>query len=504
MQKKQLLISKREKPEKSTSMGEETKNSNEISEFNQIIKENNDNINDNSHHTRNNQNNKEEQTTSYEVKILTEKEKTISTDDLTKELEELKQKLKEERNKSIIIINELNLKDNELNKEINNLYKKFKILIQKLKIYDKSLVLKTKLLSKISRTKITEKELKDEIIIKEAQIKLYEKMSYFAKNNYEKLEKNAKKKKDKENTLSDILSKIKNDIEALELQNQKLKIIYNIHLNCEKENKLLIDKYHILETDYNYELKRAKQLDLIKIKEKEEDDEVIEEEYDQLDEKAKAQKDAKFLPQLKILKYKGEKLRKLEEQILRINKIGQIKNNVEGNAIKLYKKIDKIFRNKEYHIIRANSYIRKNRKIDIVYDDNYLFSENDAKIMEKVIPEKMLVNYKNKYNDILQYKIETQKNINKKSDLIKNESEKFANKFEYRNNRLKDIKMDKLILIIKSQKLRDKINILKRKIKEIKEQIIKEEKKLQEKDNKNKRIYLFFKDFADNKNKEAS
>ena len=124
--------------------------------------------------------------------------------------------------------------------------------------------------------------------------------------------------------------------------------------------------------------------------------------------------------------------------------------------------------------------------------------------MEKVIPEKMLVNYKNKYNDILQYKIETQKNINKKSDLIKNESEKFANKFEYRNNKLKDIKTDKLILIIKSQKLRDKINILKRKIKEIKEEIIKEEKKLKEKDNKNKRIYLFFKDFADNKNKEAS
>ena len=58
-----------------------------------------------------------------------------------------------------------------------------------------------------------------------------------------------------------------------------------------------------------------------------------------------------------------------------------LKDDVKGNAFKLYKKIDNIYKDKNYYITKANSYIRKKRNIDIDYEDNYLFSENDAQIM---------------------------------------------------------------------------------------------------------------------------
>ena len=73
-----------------------------------------------------------------------------------------------------------------------------------------------------------------------------------------------------------------------------------------------------------------------------------------------------------------------------------LKDDVKGNEFKLYKKIDNIYKDKNHYITKANSYIRKKRNIDIDYEDNYLFSENDAQIMGKVIPEKMFNTYKNK------------------------------------------------------------------------------------------------------------
>ena len=193
-------------------------------------------------------------------------------------------------------------------------------------------------------------------------------------------------------------------------------------------------------------------------------------------------------------------MQQLIEKINKINKIGIPKNDVKGNAFKLYKKIDNIYKDKNHYITKANSYIRKKRNIDIDYEDNYLFSENDAQIMGKVIPEKMFNTYKNKFNDILKYKIETKKNLKKEKNLIKNESAVIANKYLYKKIQLRDAKMDKVILHIRTQKLRDKINNLKKSIKEIKEQIKKQDKILNEKEKENKRINDFYNKLTDKKN----
>jgi hypothetical protein len=199
------------------------------------------------------------------------------------------------------------------------------------------------------------------------------------------------------------------------------------------------------------------------------------------------------LPKLKVLKFRGENIVKLERKIIQINKIGIYKNEPQENAKKLYKKIDNIYKDKNRYITKANSFIRKNRKINIDYEDNYLFSENDAKIMEKIMPEKMLNSYQNKFNDILQQKIEAKKNLDLARSKIMNKSSVILNKFDYKIFELKIVQADKIKLMAKSQKLKEKANDLKRNIKEVKERIKKEEKKIHKKEIDKKRINLYYK-----------
>ena len=87
------------------------------------------------------------------------------------------------------------------------------------------------------------------------------------------------------------------------------------------------------------------------MKEKDEEDDIIEEEYDKLDDRGKMERDERILlPRLKgLLKFRGEKIQKLEEKIIKLNKIGQFKNEVKGNVTSLYKKIENIYKNNKYN-----------------------------------------------------------------------------------------------------------------------------------------------------------
>ena len=193
----QLSNSKMENPEKSTSIMEDNKNN-----------DNNDN--------------NEEHTFSLEVKNNEEEPvKMVNIVDLNNELEDLKQKLKEERMLSITKINELNLKEIELNKEVKNLYKQTIKLIQRLKERDKNIIINTKFLSR-NKNRKTEEEIKNDIKVKEAQIKLYAMKANYVKNAYEKNAKNYEQDLNKENILDDILSKFNSDIDVIESQIKNL------------------------------------------------------------------------------------------------------------------------------------------------------------------------------------------------------------------------------------------------------------------------------------------
>ena len=465
----QLSNSKMENPEKSTSIMEDNKNN-----------DNNDN--------------NEEHTFSLEVKNNEEEPvKMVNIVDLNNELEDLKQKLKEERMLSITKINELNLKEIELNKEVKNIYKQTIKLIQRLKERDKNIIINTKFLSR-NKNRKTEEEIKNDIKVKEAQIKLYAMKANYVKNAYEKNAKNYEQDLNKENILDDILSKFNSDINEIESQIKNLKKIYIVHLYCPREKKSLIEKYNFLESEYKYELKREEQLSKIKIKEKDEEDAIIEEEYDQLDEKGKIETEERnMLPKLKgLLKFRGEKIHKLEKKIIKLNKIGQIKSEVKGNVTSLYRKIENIYNNSNRYLSNANNNIRENKKIGIDGGERYLFSDNDARIMKKVIPDKMYISFNNKYNELFKRKIETQKKIRKEKSQLHNTSEILLNRYLYKMFEIKSVKMDKLQLNLKSHKLREKITNLKRNITDIKYKIKNQEKKLKEKEKEYKIINLSY------------
>ena len=472
MQINQLNINDNQKnPDKSTETGEDLKKSDVILE--------------------NKKNNDDKETFSIQIN-KEENGQNLNDKELIEEFENMKEKLTKERKELISQINLLNEKDKEKNNEINKLSYNLKIIIQKLQNHNRHLMLKTKSLIKIKNNE-REEELKKDILLKQAQINFYTKKSNSEKDDYEKLLKNAPFEKNKENKLNNILLNLKSDISKLEDPIEKLKIIESIHNNCEKDKQLLIKKYYILEKDYEYELKRAEKLARIIIKEKDEDDNEIQEEYENLNTEEKGIKDANsVLPRIKVLGYRGKKFQELEEKIIKLNRIGQIKNKVTGNVRKLYKKLDNIYRDNNHYIIKANSFIRKNRMIDINYDENYLFSENDAKIMEKAIPNKLFNNYQTKFNDILQHKKNIEKLLNKEYNMKKNVSELIITKCEKTFIDSRSVKLDEFKLIIKYQKLRSKMIYIRRKISEISEQLnrVKNRIKWQEYDNMHIKLFL--------------
>ena len=222
-------------------------------------------------------------------------------------------------------------------------------MIKKLKLYEESLVIRTRKITKFKPK--SEEEIKKEIKVAQAQIKLYEQKALFLEENNKLFKEKVETEKNKESLLSTELNDLKTDISSKNEEIKFLKLTSYSHLNCPNENRRLIDKYNNLNTAYKYELRRAKQLALMEIENKGEDDQAIKEEYDQIDDKAKAEEDEKnILPKIKVLKFKGETVQKLEMKIMKLNKIGVIKNKNLEAGLKYYKKLNtEVNDNKRYN-----------------------------------------------------------------------------------------------------------------------------------------------------------
>ena len=483
MKRKQLLFSKRDKAEKATTMGEDSENQggNLGLPNNNSKQENNPNINNNENKNQNQIENITNEV-SYEPKQKKQKKP------LEQELKELQKKLEEERNYSITETNRLNDEDNKKNIELKKLTTTYNNLIQALKAYDQSLIIRTRKISKYKQK--SEEEIKKEIKVAENQIKDYEKRANYNKENYQIFKQQAEKEMNKENDLKNDLNNLKEDITSQNEEIKFLKLTSNNHQFCNNENRKLKERLANLITAYEYEIKRAKQLELLDLDKKEEDDLEIKEEYDKIDDKAKAEEDEKnLLPRINVLRFKGENMQKLEMKILKINKIGVIKSEVIGNAKNSYKQLNTEINENERYINEKNR--KKNRIVPIKYSElkipnNYLFNEKEEKIMERVLPDNMFNSCKLKFNDALQQNKEIEEKLKTESNYIKNENEAIANKCEYNKMEIKTQKLDNLKLVQKSQKLRDKINRLKQDIKNMKEKINKEKKKLSDEDKINK------------------
>jgi hypothetical protein len=438
-----------------------------------------------------NYNNGETQIENISNEVLYDPKQKKQKKSLDEELIELQKQLEEERVNSINEANRLNEEDNKKNTELKKLTTIYNNLIQTLKTYDQSLVIRTRKISKYKQK--SEEEIKKDIKITETQIKNYEKRANYNKENYQLFKQQVEKEKNKENDLKSVLNNLKEDISSSNEEIKYLKLTSNNHLFCNNENRKLKERLANLNTAYQYEIKRAKQLELMDIETKGEDDQEIKEEYDKIDDKAKAEEDEKnLLPKIKVLRYKGEKLQKLEMKIIKRNKIGVIKSNEFANCLKYYKKLNSELNDEDAYVKnrkKYNSLIRKNRIEEINSEGNYLFDKEDEKIIEKILPDEKVNIYRNKYEDILNQKKEIEEIMKTDCNTIQKEKESIFNKCEYNNMELKNKKIDNLQLVMKSQKLRDKINNMKQIIKQYREKINKEDKKL----NEEKRMNNYYK-----------
>ena len=496
MRRKQLLFSKRDKAEKSTTMGEDGENQG----GNLGIPNNNSQQDSNADKTpkgqNKNYNNGEAQIENVSNEVLYDPKQKKQKKSLDEELIELQKQLEEERVNSINEANRLNEEDNKKNTELKKLTTIYNNLIQTLKTYDQSLVIRTRKISKYKQK--SEEEIKKDIKITETQIKNYEKRANYNKENYQLFKQQVEKEKNKENDLKSVLNNLKEDISSSNEEIKYLKLTSNNHLFCNNENRKLKERLANLNTAYQYEIKRAKQLELMDIETKGEDDQEIKEEYDKIDDKAKAEEDEKnLLPRINVLKFRGENMQKLEMKILKINKIGVNKSEIIGNAINCYKKLNTEYNDNERYKEKEkkNRNVRKIKYNETKIPENYLFTEKEEKIMEKVLPENMYNSCKIKFNDILQQKKELEEQLKTESNNIKNENDDMANKCDFNKMELKTQKLDSLKLVLKSQKLREKINLIKQDIKSMKEKIDKEQKKL----NEENKINMYYRNLQGNK-----
>ena len=496
MRRKQLLFSKRDKAEKSTTMGEDGENQG----GNLGIPNNNSQQDSNADKTpkgqNKNYNNGEAQIENVSNEVLYDPKQKKQKKSLDEELIELQKQLEEERVNSINEANRLNEEDNKKNTELKKLTTIYNNLIQTLKTYDQSLVIRTRKISKYKQK--SEEEIKKDIKITETQIKNYEKRANYNKENYQLFKQQVEKEKNKENDLKSVLNNLKEDISSSNEEIKYLKLTSNNHLFCNNENRKLKERLANLNTAYQYEIKRAKQLELMDIETKGEDDQEIKEEYDKIDDKAKAEEDEKnLLPRINVLKFRGENMQKLEMKILKINKIGVNKSEIIGNAINCYKKLNTEYNDNERYKEKEkkNRNVRKIKYNETKIPENYLFTEKEEKIMEKVLPENMYNSCKIKFNDILQQKKELEEQLKTESNNIKNENDDMANKCDFNKMELKTQKLDSLKLVLKSQKLREKINLIKQDIKAMKEKIDKKKKKL----NEENKINMYYRNLQGNK-----
>ena len=381
----------------------------------------------------------------------------------------------------------------------------------------------------------SEEEIKNEIKLIEKQIKKYEERANIYKQDYEKSKITTEKEEKKEQELEGILSKLNEEIEPLEREVNKLKNILLIHQNCKANSDKLIEEYNSLNKSYQYEIKRAKNLALLEIKEgldydeeqKKDDKENnnkgknrlknIQEkrkkeknnnnkmkdnknQEDEKDTKENAKKDMdNFLPKIKNLKFNDlSPSAQLEKKIIKKNKIGI--NNSPSNkiAIGLFKKLNEEYNDNERYIKEANKNIRiENMRKNLKTEENPLFNDFENKMMQKVLSPDIYKSCQDKLNNIIKEKKDIKKKFEESYEM-KNNNLKIIGDKDFNKLRLKEMERKKAVLEKKCRVLVSKVNDMKKNIKDVKKMIKREEEKIKKKDNERKRIEIYYKKLNEN------
>lgn len=510
MKHNNLLFSKRQKSDKGTSMGDDSDNIKGVFGVSQGASKDANEKNKNTKEGKETAEKKGKTNEAQIQKVANDYLKKSSPDtleDMQKEtkrlrgrLEILKKEINKEREESINIIKEKDEILKKTNVKVKKLSDEFNQKIEVLKQYEDSLVIKTK---KRSRDEIkSQEEVEKEIKLVDAQIQIFEKRALKCKSDYQLSKRIAKIKEKQGNELQEQLTELNEEISTLNEDIKKLKETDVIHKHCKLNNQKIIDEFKAVNKAYEYEIKMAKILALNEIAEekdlKDPKDNEIEEEADNQEKALMEEKNV--LPIIHNLKFNPETDAALEAKIIRKNKVG-VKHN-KSNSTYLYKQVSKEFNNSEKHIIEANKYIRINQSNgNLKTEGNYLFNDYESNILKKILPQKMINNYQEKFNTILKQKNELREKFKNESCDMKNGNILLNNKKDFNSLQIKETNRRNAMLNLQYHKIEEKVNIMKKNIKDIQRLIQREDDKLRKSEKEGKRIEIYFKGFSGKKKK---
>jgi hypothetical protein len=531
--KSKKLFSKREKEDKSTSMGKESevKNGGTVVSKNPSQKPETENKEGNGKKEKvNGKNEKGNKTNENVVQKVDDttlvnpvnlKDLQAETRKLQNTIKKLEESISKERNE---IINETQEKDYiqaEQNQEIKKITKEYKKNLELLKSYDKILSEKEVKLKKNKKDK-NEEELKKEISLVESQVKKFEDRAGQAKENYNKYIRKYETKENQESKLQENLNYLNDELSELNNVVKDLKKMELDHKRCKINIRRLKEEYELAES----KLKKAQKYALSKndvIDEDKNNDENMEEGDDS---EEKAESDEKnLLPKIQNIKFNvnPDNSAALEWKIIKKNKLGLRTNR--SSIINVYSKLNTEFdiqerdenekkkkeKYKEIYEIQMKNKKNKNKNKDkksldnavkirnksysnIKTEGNYLFKEKENKLLQKLLPSSLnLVDkYQNKFNEMEKQKKEIEKKYNEEINGINKQKFLLNNQNDFNALKMRESNQRQNLLNIKYHKLREKIRILKNQIKDVEDAISKEDKKIKVKDKEAKRLKIYY------------
>ena len=531
--KSKKLFSKREKEDKSTSMGKESEVKNGGTVVSKNPSQNPETENKEGNGKKEKVNGKNEKGNKTNENVVQKVDDTtlvnqVNLKDLQAEtrklqntIKKLEESISKERNE---IINETQEKDYiqaEQNQEIKKITKEYKKNLELLKSYDKILSEKEVKLKKNKKDK-NEEELKKEISLVESQVKKFEDRAGQAKENYNKYIRKYETKENQESKLQENLNYLNDELSELNNIVNDLKKMELDHKRCKINIRRLKEEYELAES----KLKKAQKYALSKndvIDEDKNNDENMEEGDDS---EEKAESDEKnLLPKIQNIKFNvnPDNSTALEWKIIKKNKLGLRTNR--SSIINVYSKLNTEFdiqerdenekkkkeKYKEIYEIQMKNKKNKNKNKDkksldnavkirnksysnIKTEGNYLFKEKENKLLQKLLPSSLnLVDkYQNKFNEMEKQKKEIEKKYNEEINGINKQKFLLNNQNDFNALKMRESNQRQNLLNIKYHKLREKIRILKNQIKDVEDAISKEDKKIKVKDKEAKRLKIYY------------
>ena len=412
----------------------------------------------------------DEETKKQRILVLQEK-----TAELEQQLNSLKAQFEINKTESLENIQNINTELEKKNEESKKVSKENKKLIIKLKGLEEQItekynkIMNKNIYKKVNNNTKNENNVEKDIKVTEKEIENVKKMSENERKIKEKYENliNEVNNQLESNKISD-LEQINEEINQLKTENEILNLIKLEHENCIKDIRALTSKLNIANNELEFETKKNDMIMSITLKKENKD---------------KGKKD-----EVKTLNNVSEDIAYLKEKNAlveeKLNYSKKIRDKDLKNPISNIQKVNNItfkYIQTEFNSMQKKSNYDKKlignlkevtSRIDNVYiPELNLFTEREADILRKILPDDILNSYMEKFEKkkVEKEKIEEKNEIKEKNE---NNNEQIFYDIDLIKMKRKTEERKKASLNIKYYKNKKKITDFKSKINELQKQII--------------------------------